>query len=56
MSFTVSPRARNGHEVGSYYFSRILKSLCAGSPLMHVRLAWGIWAQMESAETVSDMF
>ncbi len=36
-------------------FSRILRSLCVGSPLMRVTVAWGIWARMESAETVSDM-
>jgi hypothetical protein len=36
-------------------FLRILRSLCVGSPLMRVRVAWGISAQMESAETVSDM-
>ncbi len=36
------------------FFSRILRSLCVGSLLMRVRVAWGIWAQMESAETVSD--
>jgi hypothetical protein len=36
-------------------FSRILRSLCVGSPLMHVRVAWGIWAQMELAKTVFDM-
>ncbi len=36
-------------------FSRILRSLCVGSSLMRVRVAWGIWARMESAENMSDM-
>ncbi len=55
MSFAVTPGARNGHEVGGKFLSRILRSLCVGSLLMHVRVAWGIWAQMESAETVTNL-
>ncbi len=34
-------------------FSRIQSCLQVGSPVMRVRVPWGIWALMNSAETVS---
>ncbi len=49
VSFSMSPRARNGHEVGSKFLLKNMKLL------VQVRVPCGIWAWMDSAETVSDI-
>ncbi len=55
VSFSMAPRTRNGHEIGSKFLLENLKLLWVGLPVMQVRVPYGIWAQMDSAEIVSDI-
>ncbi len=53
VSFPVAPRTRNGHEVGGKSLFKNLELFVGGFATMRMRVPYGIWARMDSAETVS---
>ena len=55
MSFPVAPRTRNGNEVGGKFLFKNLKLFVSGFACNAGEGPIGIWARMDSAETVSDI-
>ncbi len=55
VSFPVAQRTRNGREVGSKFLFKNLKLYVGGFACNAGEGPIGIWARMDSAETVSDI-